>query len=162
MNNFYYYSNKKSSKQIFFTFLYKKFKTFIYFLSHQLLISTSKNYWSNSRWLNRLTNEANASSKKDRIPLKKILAHCFLFSLKKYANLSTWVSPTKFKNSLTLLLFYILPIANQAVPPKTASSTFQLHDFSTQGRSYMEARGGPGPPKPQNFPLKFFFFPKKK
>jgi len=23
-----------------------------------------------------------------------------------------------------------------------------------QGRSYMEARGGPGPPKPQNFPLK--------
>jgi hypothetical protein len=31
-----------------------------------------------------------------------------------------------------------------------------------QGWSYIGARGGPGPPKPQNFPLNFFFLQKIK
>jgi hypothetical protein len=43
-----------------------------------------------------------------------------------------------------------------------AESNYWVLNGDQQGRSYMEARGGPGPPKPQNFPLKKKKFPKKK
>jgi len=43
-----------------------------------------------------------------------------------------------------------------------AESNYWVLNGDQQGRSYMEARGGPGPPKPQNFLLIKKFFPKKK